>query len=525
MRNNKECIKELKGCIQLDYELLHVGLKHKVYNTKDYVLFDEIFGCLKGHAYRAAYIINWICIAESLKNKFEEMAKRDGEIAKNVVGIIEEKEKNKQPTDRFLLDKAEEYLIIDKEEYLKLDNICNLRGVYAHPIGNSPTPDEVITAVKIGVNAVLQKTPLFKRGYAQRVVKSLFEDLHYIDNEFTNLVDFTNKTFLHLHNEAYLYTFEESLKRLNSIIFDPRDNFWLRGLVFTSQFLKLINEKVDIHTAWDLRSLITKYPKASCPVFLSSDAWFNLQEEIKDLIISHSLEPVNEKNDVLAPSRNSVEHIYNLILNKSITKQRHIEKFFSALSKIPYSVKKDYNIPIELYFGEIILELESHDWYRQNPAISVISSMHIQKMLELPEEKQIILGRNILQSADGNANDGREYITDIYSGLIYSTPNIVRGIIEESFINEEGKIRFKTKFMKEALLTLKTVDDDFSVSFLDDMLHVIQKKNFKYSWISDSKKAVRVIEGVIVMNELSDAQNTKLNEIKELIDSFNDLDD
>ncbi|GIP08156.1 hypothetical protein J1TS5_03260 [Paenibacillus macerans] len=509
----------------MDYELLHVGLKHKINNTKDYILFDEIFGCLKGHAYRAAYIINWICIAESLKNKFEEMAKRDGEIAKNVVGVIEDKERNKHPTDRFLLDKAEEYLIIDKEEYLKLENICNLRGVYAHPIGNSPTPDEVVTAVKIGVNAVLSKTPLFKRGYAQKVVKSLFEDLHYIDNEITNLVDFTNKTFLHLHNEAYLYTFEESIKRLNSIIFDPRDNFWFRGLVFTSQFLHLVNEKIDINTSWDLRTLITKYPKASCPIFLGSDTWFNLQEEIKDLIISHSLEPVNDEGQVIPPSRNSIEHIYNLIVRDNITKPRHIERFASALSKVPYSVKKDYNIPLELYFTEIIHELESHDWYRQNPAISVISNMHIEKMLELPDEKQSILGRNILQSADGNANDAKEYLTDIYSGLIYSTPNIVRGIIEEAFINEDGKIRFKTKFMKEALLTLKTVDDEFSNAFLDELVTIIENKEFKYSWITESKRTVKVIQSVINMKELSDIQHTKLNELKDVIDSFEDLDD
>lgn len=66
----------------MNYEVLHLGLKQQLNSAEDYVLFDEIFGCIKGGAFRSAYIINWICIAESLKNKFYKMSDRDAEIRK-----------------------------------------------------------------------------------------------------------------------------------------------------------------------------------------------------------------------------------------------------------------------------------------------------------------------------------------------------------------------------------------------------------------------------------------------------------
>ncbi|MGW8440265.1 hypothetical protein ACWGXJ_04555 [Paenibacillus sp. S33] len=510
----------------MDYEILHLGLKQKINSTQDFILFDEVLGCLKGHSFRAAYIINWICIAESIKNKFKDMAKRDGEINKNVVGVVEHKEENKQQTDRFLLDKAEEYGIIDQEEFMKLEHMCNMRGMYAHPIGNSPTQDEVITAIKIGVDAVLSKTPLFKHGYAQKIVISLYEDLHYIDNELNTILDFSYKTFTHLHSTIYFYLVDQSFKRLDPIIFDPADAFWYRGINFTNHFVSLVSEKIDLNTTWDLRTLITKYPKASCAVFLNSVLWPKFENDIQDLIISHSLEPLNESKDVVAPSKFSVENVYNLIATGSISKERHLQKYREVISKINYSVKKDYNIPLELYIDEIIEDLKIHDWYLQNPAVRTIYSIHINKLSELPYEKQTVLGRNIMQSAEGNANVAKEYINDLHNSLITAPPYVIKGIVEETFYNEDGKIRFKTRQLRESLLTLKAVEKEFALSFLTDIRDILQRKEYKYPWVHESEEVLRIIDRIIKERIFPEEATEKLSEVVESVNLiFQDMND
>ncbi|MGN8844765.1 hypothetical protein ACTNDN_18330 [Niallia sp. HCP3S3_B10] len=57
-------------------------LKGKIVEDRDIILFDETVACLNGNALRAAYITNWISIAESLKFKFYDMSSRDHEIQK-----------------------------------------------------------------------------------------------------------------------------------------------------------------------------------------------------------------------------------------------------------------------------------------------------------------------------------------------------------------------------------------------------------------------------------------------------------
>lgn len=501
----------------MNYEVLHLGLKQQLNSAEDYVLFDEIFGCIKGGAFRSAYIINWICIAESLKNKFYKMSDRDAEIRKKVIGEIERKEQNRHQTDRFLLEKAKEYKIIDQEEFLKLEHMCTLRGIYAHPIGNSPTEDEVITAIKIGVSSVLSKSPLFRHSYINSIVNSIYSERHFIDNELGNLNNFAGNLHLHIHPDVFEYFFSRSFAQLDHIIFQPDfDHFWYRGVCITNHLLKLIMHSSSINT-WNLRTLITKYPSASTAIMLDPFIWERLDQEVKDMLIGFALEPL-QNTEVVAPSKFNVEQVYNLINSGFITEERYKLKYIEVLTKVPYRVKKDYSIPVELYFHEIIEDLRSHDWYKQNPAIRAISSIHIDKISLLPIDKQVILGRNILQSADGNAKDAKEYIGNINNGQIYSTPHIVRGIIEEAFVNEDGKIRFKTRFLKEALMTLTTVDDEASTEIINEIKDEVRKGESKYSWwISDIDSTVNIIQHVIEMNILTEVQKVRLSELIDVI--------
>ncbi len=48
------------------------GLLSDVFLEQDKVLFEEVLTCFESGALRAAYILTWICIAESIKAKFRD---------------------------------------------------------------------------------------------------------------------------------------------------------------------------------------------------------------------------------------------------------------------------------------------------------------------------------------------------------------------------------------------------------------------------------------------------------------------
>src|SRR5688500_18169320 len=94
-------------------------LLHYIDMHVDRIHFDEISCCLNARAYRSAYIMTWIALAESLKSRFFEMEFRDSEISK-IATKLNEMESQKKPTDTFILDKAKDVGIVSADERIRL---------------------------------------------------------------------------------------------------------------------------------------------------------------------------------------------------------------------------------------------------------------------------------------------------------------------------------------------------------------------------------------------------------------------
>lgn len=120
--------------------------------------------------------------------------------------------------------------------------------------------------------------------------------------------------------------------------------------------------------------------------------------------------------------------------------------------EIPYNerVVKDANyIGDESSVSKIIMNLREHNWYVQNPALD--------KFLKIPpndvnKDDLFIIGRNILQSAEGNARNSIKFIENIDVNLQrYSTENnenhLLNGILFEMYFDSLGEFR-RGKFKK-----------------------------------------------------------------------------
>lgn len=137
---------------------------------------------------------------------------------------------------------------------------------------------------------------------------------------------------------------------------------------------------------------------------------------------------------------------------------------------LPYSedVVKDINYSKhDDQFSNLIFELKSYDWNRQNPAI--ISLLEIPKET-LNKNQQFLLGRNLLQASD-RANKAKEFMKDLYNTLIkYTYPNgdnhVLNGILFEIYFDPHGEFR----------------KDRTKKHFFDTIIELRKKEMFKNSF-------------------------------------------
>nr|WP_283292363.1 hypothetical protein [Edwardsiella anguillarum]WHP85875.1 hypothetical protein MQ095_20160 [Edwardsiella anguillarum]WHP89720.1 hypothetical protein MQ088_20005 [Edwardsiella anguillarum]WHP93519.1 hypothetical protein MQ091_19990 [Edwardsiella anguillarum]WHP97272.1 hypothetical protein MQ096_20200 [Edwardsiella anguillarum]WHQ01122.1 hypothetical protein MQ082_20120 [Edwardsiella anguillarum] len=123
----------------------------------------------------------------------------------------------------------------------------------------------------------------------------------------------------------------------------------------------------------------------------------------------------------------------------------------SRISSYSSSAIKDSDFILDetKWSHRTIAELKVSNWYSQNPAINNISPEKINKA---GRDSLCVLGRNILQAADGGSNMASEFLStfkDKTKGVkADKIKYLLDGIIFEIFFNSDGELRknFKNRF-------------------------------------------------------------------------------
>ena len=167
-----------KRLFQLDL----FNLRRKIFNSSDTILFDEAVKCVSKKAYRASFIMVWICAAESLRTKIAELSLKDSD-AGRALGEIQKCEQQNTSPDKVILDKAESLGLLGKDEHKKLEHIRDMRNSYAHPTGVAPSLDELSAAFHQVCLYVLNRPAQLKHGYVLNLINSMFSNLHFLDDD------------------------------------------------------------------------------------------------------------------------------------------------------------------------------------------------------------------------------------------------------------------------------------------------------------------------------------------------------
>lgn len=145
-------------------------------------------------------------------------------------------------------------------------------------------------------------------------------------------------------------------------------------------------------------------------------------------------------------------------------------------------------VPLSYYTERLIKALASHNWYKQNPAASLLWNLGPVAMKGISPNNLEDLGRNILQSADGTAGDSLNFLRWTLDLSVQWPAPFIKGLLYECFLNENNKFRCKpgcktngndTQVTSKAILIAIRCNEGDATILLDTLLRDIDKSKPK----------------------------------------------
>jgi hypothetical protein len=455
----------------------------KILTEEDLPLFQEAVASALHGAPRGAYILIWIACAEGLKSKFHEAVLRDGSANKSIKRI-EQAESNHHSADMVILDEAKNYGFIDDLAYQKLKYVYDMRCVYGHPYGTAPSDEELASAASVVVSEVLGKPTLLKRGFVQSLIDKLSSDANYLEHSEASVKSFAREMSTKIATVVYDYLLEKYVEKLEPLYDDASLEVLVeRGLWFLNEFLLSVG--CDFYSAEQWHNFVAKYPVTTQHIILANGSLFEaVGERAKDYIVSYNITHASERPSHLK----QIEKLLDDGLLSSEQKKK--------MHNLDIAIVKAANLKISTSYDTIIAALESHNWYKQNPAVKLIATKNRSGIAALSSEQQEELGRNILQVADGGSGSAVPYLSTLHQDPSGLKPPFLRGLIFEAFVNEKLEFRLKDECMAVILdLLISQKDIEF------ELVEAINASKPK-EWIS-KKNYQRILDLVKEKSDLS----------------------
>jgi hypothetical protein len=436
------------------------SLREKVDEETDLIFFDEIKNCIESKAYRSAYIMTWISIAESLRFKIKEMSYRDNDV-KEMIKLLDKHENDGFSIDHELLEDSKKLGYIDKDEYEKLNTIRKMRNSYAHPSGKAPDYQEVFCSLTNAVKLVLSKPPLLRHGYVQNTLDKIFSDPHYFVDDSVIILKIHAESFVkRIHPEVLNYSLENLLKRFDGV-FDEYENkvFRQRGIIFGHEIIKTII-KNSLQNNNDFNEYLDKHQISISLIYLDKNIWIDLHLQEKNRSFGYITDQINTKK--LVWCRNYILNKLYILYKTSLLTSKQKNTFNSLLDSFSYKslISLDPSeYVLEIYIRRVIEDLKTYNWDYQNDAADALFDLNMDNLSSIDIKLQEELGRNVLQAAEGNSWRSKDFINYI-SNKNYPL-KFIYGLFAETLVNEDEKFRLKSKFFKKIVfIALKHSQND-----------------------------------------------------------------
>lgn len=394
----------------------------KIVDPQDQILFQEAFQSFCSQAYRSAYIMFWLTCAESLKHKFQMCSKSGDKRARVIYQKITNAEGRHKAVDKSILTYSQQYGLITDLEYKKLEYIYNMRCIYAHPYKESPTKEDVISAIDTIMRTVLARPALLTETFVEELISKLTNNECYL-SDVEDVVRKTAKKWLEkIHPNYHKIFFEIYTEKYETMCTEQLDQVYIRRARWIlDEILKKISFITYNGEEW--HNLVSTYPQTILDILqVEPSGLMQIGDRAKDYVINTILKNAKESPEylnILIPYLKNQEflgHNYSIINN--------------SLLQLPLASLQCTQLPIDTYLPVIINALQSGNFERQNEASNWIYKNR-NLIVTLSSKQQFDLGKNLHEAAihgaftaqsDTNiiANQPTEYPFAFIQGLVHA---------------------------------------------------------------------------------------------------------
>lgn len=437
-------------------------LKSEIFDPSDEVLFDEIVKCIDAKAYRAANIMICVSFTESLYKKLEILAESNNKISQDLENYQNEGK------DFLLIQYAKNHDLINELEYRHLNTIMDARNNYAHPNFESPTENQVISYLYFAVEYVLKRPPYYSFLYAKSLIENhLATDQFYFEGKNSIQIQTFAKSFFRRLNRnslsSVLKLLFESLEKL-FICHDENKMGCINNCLIYLNELILMDE-ISL-TEKDVNDYLDKYRYTSCHIFSHENNWYTLDSRSKSRIFNYSSdfeEGIFSESEFI--------NIFYPLYESDLLEEDFLSKFEDILDEISLELLLYCDVSSKIYFEKIIDYFKTYTFGYQNTAMRALYKLDLNQFEDFELE---VIGRNILQSAEGNAWDCINLIANFYDekNIKFHNINIVQGILNEVFVNENNFFRYKINSARRVLSLIHQYS--YHEEILNDLLSNIK---------------------------------------------------
>lgn len=465
-RDNKKFIEDLKTQILVD---------------DDKVLFEEASQCFLNGQLRAAYIMTWISLIESLKRKILLLSNLDDSRAIAALQNIEVSEKNKKSADKIIFEESKLCGIIDDSDYCIVEFLYGQRCLFAHPYNLNPEVYEVRHIIGQAARITLCKELHFNKVYLKDLVENIGSKPFFMPSEIELVRAYAKKTISRTPKILHTYFFKTLLFKVSELSQSEEKFLELRKLRYYLVEL-LINTTLPLDKDdWSLENRVTKYPYVCFIGFVHQETWGLLPIRIKEMLIAY----LDGELNIIKLIR-LLEITRNLVLNKTLD-EGFQNQFNKKLNGLPFDTSVNYYGDDKVTFQRICEDLESGQYEQQNPVIDFLRKGNaIELVSELDKSQQIHLGILIMSTYKINNWKGQILVKSIVDSSLPYNEWIKAGIALGGYLSaNKDKIELVIKYIEKSTQILNLLSEPVQNEIYDTVNQMVNLGKISFTYLSN----------------------------------------
>lgn len=428
----------------------------------DKTILKEALECAKNDNLRAAYIMFWVSVAESLKRKITFLAGSGEAKAIAALSEIETAENESRSVDNTIIGQSMSCNIIDNSEQVELQYLWKKRSIFAHPYQSRPSEDDIKHCVSKVMSISVGKPLNYTLAGIKAQIDTIVTQPHIME-------------FDHGAIESYIQRFVDRIEQINYnktyIYAQGKFNSW-KGLGNESQWtafkirtiiIKLLSKsEVDFENpSWFIEKSVENFPYETWVTSVGPETWMKFSAARQKQLLNF-LKYSNFKNKKFRHYRLFASLLKSRVLDMP-AKNRILEFFeeIPAVSILPHYPE------LRERCQRIAKELGEYDYSIQNDILRYLTDNELPWLKEIELEGGALIANGIRRCIDAKNSNAFDYLKRLIKKFENEKLDIKVELLKVWFLSGSGKI-------------FSMLSADFPFAAFSNM-EIYQKKSFKDS--------------------------------------------